>query len=526
MQFSATHNSCIYQTNDKNVLSIIKDARLVKPNLIAVPCELWNMQAMRLLGYPAVSPIMTEYDWPGRYTPFIHQRHMASFLTLHPRAFNFAAIGCGKTLATLWAADYLMSKGVIHRCLVLSPLSTLKRVWEDEIFTHFLARRSCVILHGTRQQRLSRLATPHDFYIINHDGLGVGGSRVHNSLSLGELAETIMERNDIDCVIVDEGSVYKESGTQRSRTLRKVVAQKPYVWWLTGTPTPNDPVDAWNQARTVRKDYTESQMAFRDRTMMRVSTFKWVERPEAMKITAEVLQPAYRISREECIDLPPCMVMDRDVEMTPAQHKAFKELKTQAATIIGGGQINAVNEAVLRMKLIQVACGALYDNQHEVHKVDAAPRLKVLREVIEEASHKILIFAPLTSVVNLIYDELKSTYTVERINGEVSRGKREEVFAAFQQQDSPRIIVADPRTMAHGLTLTRAATIVWYGPTDQPEIYTQANGRINRPGQVNNMLVVRLSSTPIEREIFKRLDKKETMQGIILKLVQGEIDDE
>lgn len=523
MQFSETHNACLYETSNPQVLAIIPGSRQVKRNLLAVPCNLWNMQTMRLLGYPAVSPILTKYDWPGRYKPFIHQRHMASFLTLHPRAFNFAGIGTGKTLGTLWAADYLMQQGAIKRALVLSPLSTLRRVWEDEIFTHFLSRRNCAILHGTREQRLERLQDNVDFYIINHDGLGVGSDRTHNGLLLGPVAKAIMARKDIDCVIVDEGSVYKDSGTLRYKVLRKVVEDKPYLWWLTGTPTPNDPVDAWSQARLVRKDYSESQVSFRERTMQKVTTFKWVPRPDSPKIAAEVLQPAIRIDRDSCLDLPPCMVMDREVELSKAQLKAYNDLKKMASAIVGKGQINAVNEAVLRMKLIQVACGALYDANHDVHKVDAAPRIKILRELLEEAAHKILIFAPLTSVVNLIYNELKDDYTIERINGEVPRGQREEVFRKFQQSRSPRIIVADPRTMAHGLTLTEAATIIWYGPTDQPEIYTQANGRINRPGQRNNMLVVRLSATSIEREIFKRLDGKESMQGLILDLVKGEV---
>ena len=149
-----------------------------------------------------------------------------------------------------------------------------------------------------------------------------------------------------------------------------------------------------------------------------------------------------------------------------------------------------------------------------------------MREIIEQTEDKLLIFAPLTSVINLLYNDLRKDYSVEMVNGEVSSGKRSEIFRAFQQERDPRILVADPRTMAHGLTLTKAATIIWYGPTDMPEIYTQANGRINRPGQTKNMLIVRLAATSLEREIFKRLDNKETMQGAVLDLIRnGETDE-
>ena len=518
---------CVYETRTPGrITTVLPKARNIKPNTVAVPCELWEMQVMRGLGYEAVSPILHEYEWQGRFKPFNHQRHMSAFLTLHPRAFNLSDIGTGKTLGTLWAADYLMKKGFIKKALILSPLSTLYRVWQDEIFQHFLGTRKSVVLHGSREKRLELLKQDVDFYIINHDGLGVGSHRGTRGIELGGLAEILRSRTDIDLFIVDEGSVYKDSATLRYRILRQVCAEKPYMWWLTGTPTPNAPTDGWAQAKILRSDYNESYKSFQDRTMYRASQFKWVPKADSHKIAANVLQPAIRFHREDCLDLPECISVIRDVELTPLQKKAHETLKNQLAATIGGGTINAVNEAALRMKLLQVSLGAVYDTEHNTHKIDCAPRLKVMREIIEQTDDKLLIFAPLTSVINLLYSELRKEYPVEMVNGEVSSGKRSEIFRAFQQETDPRILVADPRTMAHGLTLTKAATIIWYGPTDMPEIYTQANGRINRPGQTKNMLIVRLAATSLEREIFKRLDNKETMQGAVLDLIRnGETDE-
>lgn len=526
MLYSEAHNFCVYDTRmPERITQIIPSAKVVRPNTVAVACNIQNMQIMRALGYEAVSPILRDYKWSGRYTPFDHQKHMAAFLTLHPKAFNLSDIGTGKTLGTLWAADYLMQKGVIKKALVLSPLSTLYRVWQDEIFQHFLANRKSIVLHGSREKRIELLKQDADFYIINHDGLGIGSVKTHKGLVLGELSEIIKNRADIDLIIVDEGSVYKDSGTLRYKILRNVVQDKPYIWWLTGTPTPNAPTDAWSQARLLCPAYNESYRAFQDRTMSRITQFKWVPKPDASRIAASILQPAIRFHRSECLDLPPCQSVTRDVELTPQQKKALLELKTQLASMVGMGSINAVNEAALRTKMLQVSMGAVYDKDHNAHKIDCAPRLKVMREIIEQTEEKILIFAPLTSVIDLLYSDLRKDYHVEKVNGEVSPGKRSEIFRAFQQEKEPRIIVADARAMAHGLTLTAAATIIWYGPTDMPEVYTQANGRINRPGQTKSMLIVRLAATALEREIFKRLDNKESMQGALLSLIrEGEIE--
>lgn len=525
MQYSPKHKVCVYPTQaPERILNCVPGAKLVNGTTVAVPCTIPAMQTMRQLGYQALSPILNEYDWPIRppFKPFDHQRKMAAFMTLHPRCFNLSDMGTGKTLSVLWALDFLMQEGIIRKALIITPLSTITRVWEDELFTNFMSRRDSGVLYGDRAKRISVLSQNHDTYIINHDGLGVGSARAGRAFSLGELAARIQGRDDIDCIIVDEGSAYKDSGTERYKVLRNCIRNKPYIWWLTGTPTPNSPLDAWSQARMVRTDYNEAFVSYRERTMAKITQFKWAPKPEGNRLAAEILQPAIRFERDECLDLPDVTIADRAVELSPKQKEAYEGIKKLLRATIGAGQINAINEAALRTKLIQIACGAVYDSEHIAHRVDSAPRLKVLEEIIEQASHKIIVFASLTSVVNMLYTELSKTYKCAKITGEVSRAARDRIFADFQSSDIPRIIVADPRTMSHGLTLTKASTTIWYGPTDKAEVYQQANKRMDRPGQVNKMLIVRLSATPIEREIYKRLDNRETMQGLVLKMAQGE----
>lgn len=531
MFYSRQHNCVVYQVpNPAHVLAAIHDARPVNGSMVAVPATLFNFQLARVLGLP-VPPVLdiAGYDWPappGR-RPYEHQRHMSNFAILHPRHFNLSDMGTGKTLSTLWAADYLMQEGAVHRALILAPLSTLKRVWDDEIFRTFINGRTATILHGTREDRLERLQRDVDFYIINHDGLGIGSKRENHKLVLGPVAQQIRDRADIDLVIVDEASAYKDGQTQRSRILRAAIGQKPFIWLLSGTPTPNAPTDAWSLAKIVGGLPGESFTSFRGRTMLQVSPFKWIPRATAVDTVRKTLTPAVRFSRAECIDLPECVVETRDVELSPTQEKAYRELKKDLQVQIGqsGRIITAVNEAVLRLKLIQIVSGALYGPDREVIKTDCAPRLQVLKEVIDEAGAKVLVFASLTSVVNLVAAELKNVYgehSIAKVYGGTGAHARDAIFSAFETQPEPRIIVADPGTMSHGLTLVAANTIVWFTPTDKGEIYDQANARINRPGQKNKMLVVRLASTPVEREIYRRLAEKESMQGAVLKLAEAE----
>ena len=157
---------------------------------------------------------------------------------------------------------------------------------------------------------------------------------------------------------------------------------------------------------------------------------------------------------DECADLPPSIVERRSVALSPNQSRAYKALEDACILYVKEGKpITAVNEGVLRLKLIQVASGAVYGPDKEINIIDASPRIAELHSIIEECREKIIIFAPLTSVLHLLKKEL-SKYSVEIVNGEVSAKDRAEIFRRFQDEKDPRILIADPGTMAHGLDVS------------------------------------------------------------------------
>jgi SNF2 family DNA or RNA helicase len=404
------------------------------------------------------------------------------------------------------------------RCLIVAPLSTLQRVWADAINGNFLSRRKCVVLHGSGEKRQELLKIPADFYIINYDGLGVGAPSDTRAAPRG-LYKDLLDRSDIRLAIVDEASAYKDPSTKRHRIARKLVATRDYLWMMTGTPTPNGPTDAYGPAKLVNNAWGETYTSFKYRVLYKVTQFKWLPKAGAHAEARKLLSPAIRFSIEDCVDLPPCTTQMRDVEFSVDQAKAYKEMVRDLRIQINGRTISAVNEAVLRWKLIQISCGAIYGADREIHAVDAQPRIAALREVLEQCNEKVIVMAPLTSVVNMLYKEL-SDYSRVVVNGEVSHKARSEIFRAFEQDKEPKILIADPGTMAHGLTLVAASTIVWFCPVDKTEIYLQANKRIDRPGQTKATTIVQLASTSVEREIYRRLASNENMQGVVLKMVR------
>jgi SNF2 family DNA or RNA helicase len=506
------------------VARAIPQARQLNGSAIAVPINLYNLQMLRWLHLPVV-PIMDKYDWPhGPHIPGPTQvqKIMANFMALHPRAFNLSDMGTMKTLATLWAADFVMShfpKGEC-RAVVATPLSILERVWGQTIFKNMLGRRTYKIVHGTAARRSEILGEPADFYIINFDGLTVGSHR-RKKFELDGFSKELAARSDIRIAIIDEASAYRDSRTLRHRVARAILYNKSYLWLLTGTPNPNGPVDAYGLAKLVNDAYGEKFTHYKQRVMIQISPFKWIPRFGANAEARKLLTPAIRFSIKDVWDGPPRTTQQRDIDLTSEQKKAMHELKRHLQVEVATGPITAVNEAVARQKFIQISLGAIYDSEHRIHEISALPRLRECEQVIENAGRKVLIFSPLTSIVNLLHRELSKKWTCTVVNGTVLRKERDDRIKKFGHEPDPRILIADPGTVAHGINdFVSADTVIWYGPTDKTEQYIQGNARVHRPGQQYPVTIVQLVSNAVEREIFRRLENNESTQGVLLDMVR------
>lgn len=495
----------------ERVLSTIPTAKKLNfkgVDLVIAPHRLEEVRVLNNLGIRAPSPILHYYDWPGKFKPFDHQRQTAAFLTMHRRCIVLNDIGTGKTQSALWAADYLIKVGAVKKVLVLSPLSTLERVWGDGIFGS-LVRRKFTVLHGTAERRKKLLAQDHDFYIVNHDGFEI-------------IAEHCMDMFDL--VIVDEAAVLRNPQTRRFKFFHRWLQAHPNVrlWLMTGTPTPNDPTDAWALAKLIGSPFlTSTFTAFREQVMKKVGQWKFIPREDAMETVRHVLQPAVRYTRDECLDLPEVIISTRHCELTPAQRKAYDSMMKSFITEAAGGQVTAANEAIKVQKLIQIACGVTYGTEGQPLELDCSPRIHAVDEIILSTDDKVIIFVPLTAVLHMLDREIsKRGWQTAVVNGQVSKGKRDEIFKAFQHDRTTKVLLAHPETMAHGLTLTAAATIIWYGPIDSNEVYVQANGRTERIGKRVVSNVIHIEGTEVERRAYARLQGRQKMQGLLLDLIQ------
>lgn len=528
-----TRDLLVYPTHSAVLQQAIPEAKQVNGQYVAVPRTLRNSQVLRWLNFP-VPPVMTDrtYDWPierGRKA-LAHQKMMANFAVLHPKMFNLSDPGTMKTLAALWAADFLMRQHPpgAFRVLIVGPLNVLETVWAKAIFTNFLSRRSFEILHGSADKRLALLARKPDFAIINYDGVGVGAhSTPRKRIELDGFSKALLDDTAIQLVIVDEADGYIDATTKRHRIARQIFGQRKYLWMLTGSPTSQAPTDAYGLAKMVNNAFGKSFTTFRDETMFKISNFKWVPRRDGYETARKLLTPAIRFDiREVWRDAPPMTVQQRLIPLTPEQTKQLHRLKNDMQIEVRSGKvITAVNEAAARTKFLQIVLGAIYDTAHKAHAVDAEPRYAEVERLVQATPRKVLIFVPLTSIIDILYKRLSKRWRCGIINGHVSANARPDIIRAFESEDDFKLLLLDAQSTAHGINeFVVADTVIWMGPIDKTRLWVQGNKRAHRPGQNWPVTVYQLVATKLEKEMFRRLESNETMQGALLDAIRkGEL---
>lgn len=188
------------------------------------------------LGIPFISRVMFDYAMDRVYKPFRHQRFAVNAACVFPRMFFLMDMRTGKTPSALWSMDYLMGRGSVTRCLIVTTKSIMEDTWGREI-TNLIPYRKFTILHGEAAKR-RKLADEHTpVHIINFDGV--------------DIIQKELIANNYDMVIVDECRNYMNESTQRWKALVKIVKPRTRVIALTGAPCSTSLMDCYGQVKLV-----------------------------------------------------------------------------------------------------------------------------------------------------------------------------------------------------------------------------------------------------------------------------------
>jgi SNF2 family DNA or RNA helicase len=517
------HNRYVYtQCAEASVyqeLLKIPGATLSKGNLIGFPHNTLTVQWLMYLGF---SNIPHPIDNPnvfvpmGKFKPLDYQLQTARYITSYKNSWILSKMWSGKTASSIWASELLRTTGEIKKVIICCPISTIDRVWVKEIFQLY-PMRSVGVVTGSSGKKVAILQRDYDYYIINHDGL-----------KLPYIRDEILKLKP-SLLILDEATAMKNPSSARFKSLKTICKEVPdcRLWAITATPTPNGPDDMWALQTIIDPRTIPATMkAWKNTTMWQVDRFKWVPKKEAPEIVKKAMFPAILFARDDIPDIG--KPVEYNAPLTKVQQDLFNRVKDEMVAKYKADKdhtILAVNAAVKLSKLLQICSGNVYDiNQNNV-LLENKERLAILTQVLEQIgaknNTKAIVFVPFKNAQHQIHKYLNTNgYHSELVNGDTVKSKRSEIFRKFEDEDDIRVLIAHPKVAAHGLTLIRASTIIWYGPHFSLELYEQGNGRIARLGQKQKLQLVHVGSHNIEWEVYKTLQNKGDNQNAILKLYE------
>lgn len=445
---------------------------------------------------------------------FEHQKESIDFCRTRERVFDASDPGTGKTRVAIEMFSERRLRG--GRCvLILCPKSLIRSAWAADFkkFAPYL-KVSCAYA----QNREEAFWETADIYITNHDA-----------------AKWLAKQKDdffapFDTLIIDEVGAFKHATSQRSKALNKIKKYFTYRHVMNGTPAPNTITDLWNQMFVLDDGERLGASFFKFRSTVctpkqvgpSANMMKWEDRPGANEAVSKLVEDiTIRHKFEDCLDIPPNHEYAVDYALTPKQLKGYQQMEKAQLAMIEGNMVSAVNAAVVATKLLQIASGAVYDEDGNYHVVDR-DRYSAVIDIAEQRKHVVVFFLWQHQKHMLIEEAEKRGLSYCLIDGSVPDGKRHENVEYFER-GMYRICFAHPQSAAHGLTLVKGTATIWASPTYNLEHYQQGFRRIYRAGQTQKTETITLvAQDTIETRVWDALaNKKLRMDDLLTQITYG-----
>ena len=449
------------------------------------------------------------------YIPHTYQREATAKILDTNRTGLFLDMGLGKTVITLTAINELMySRFDINKVLVIAPLRVAEATWSTEAkkWDHLKHLRISKIL-GSKRKRLLGLYTDADIYIINRENV---------VWLMNELSSGAGSAWDFDMVVIDELSSFKSAKAERFKALRKYISKADRVVGLTGTPAPNGLMDLWSQmylidgGERLGKTITGYRQRFfvpNQRNATTIFNYKPVLGAE-QEILNRISDICMSMKAEDYLELPERIDIKQEIYLSDKELAEYHDFERTSYLAIQQEEITAVSAAGLTNKLLQYANGAVYtENGEWVFTNDK--KLKALEEIVELSQGKpVLCFYSYKHDLERI---LKKFPTARKLQSE-------DDIVDWNKGEIP-LMLAHPASAGHGLNLQAGGNIiVWFGLTWSLELYQQANARLFRQGQRENVIIHHLICPgTVDEDVMTALAGKADVQNAVLDAVKARV---
>jgi SNF2 family DNA or RNA helicase len=459
--------------------------------------------------------------YPFKNKPFVHQQAYLQRFWEYQVAALFADMGTGKSFMLINNVAMLYDRGKLNGFLIVAPKGVYRNWYDTEIPKHLpdhVVYRMAIWSPNPRkaeQKAMDELFTVTEdlkILVMNVEAFSTAKGTAYAKRFL--LVHNAM-------MAIDESTTIKTPGSARSKNTEKVGRGARYRRILTGSPVTKSPMDLYQQCAFLSDDCLEvsSYYVFQARYAVTVErqlnthSFKQIVGYRRLDELKEKLDRfAYRVKKEECLDLPDKLYVKREVDLTPEQLKYYNEMKAFAMAQIDGGLVSTVNALTQLMRLHQIVCGHVKLDDGTVIELPNK-RMDELLSVVEETDGKLIIWANYRHDIEAIKLALSKEYGMNAVGmyyGDTEMDERKRVLEEFQNPDSEmRFFVGNPSTGGYGLTLTAANTMVYYSNSFDLEKRLQSEDRAHRIGQTKNVTYIDLIAVgTVDEKIVKALRAK------------------
>lgn len=446
-----------------------------------------------------------------RYIAHDYQKYATQFILDHPIAAVFLEMGLGKSVITLTALfDLCLDQFLIRKVLVIAPLRVARDTWPSEIkkWDHLQGLTYSVVV-GTEAERKAALMQVADVYIINRE-------------NVDWLITKSNVRFDFDMVVIDELSSFKSYQAKRFKSLLKARPHVKRIVGLTGTPSSNGLMDLWAEFRIMDLGDRLGRYITHYRNTFFTPDKRKGEIVFSYKPLPGAEEAIYKrisditISMKSCdyLKLPECVINEVPITMDEKEMAIYDKFREDMVAKIKDKEIDAVNAAALSGKLLQMANGAVYDEEkNSLHIHDR--KLDALEDLMEGANGKSVLIA------------YWYQHDVERIKDrfQVREIKTSKDIEDWNAGKIPAAII-HPASAGHGLNLqTGGSTLIWFGLTWSLELYQQTNARLHRQGQKDTVIIHHIiAKGTIDEQVMKALRKKEKTQDALINAVRANLE--
>lgn len=330
--------------------------------------------------------------------------------------------------------------------------------------------------------------------------------------------------------VIDESSSIKNPQAQRTKGVLKLAPLAEYRRILNGTPVTQSPLDLYSQCQFLQPGVLghNSYFSFRANYAVMVNiqagnrSFPKIVGYQNLEDLSRRLQAfTSRLTKADCLDLPPKVYETYEVELTPEQRRAYDELKRQCLTEIDGGLVTATMAITAMTKMHRILCGHIETDEGRVVDIPQC-RVAALLEVLEKIQGKAIIWCRFQRDVEIVRDaliEAHGAWSTVTYYGPTSQEARQDAIEAFQSPNMPdcRFFVGTPHTGGKGINLTAASTVVYYSNDFSLEKRLQSEDRAHRIGQTGKVTYVDLVAPgTLDQRVLEALKKKRDVASLVI----------